>query len=249
MASTLQESTPDNAQTPRPASPPRPGRPPTPPTLLTWENLPSTSSSPTSSPSSSPVLSPEAQAFDFHSPHSKSAWQLAQSEPAISLHPAVSFGNGSFSFVGDDTEGRTRIQFVDIRSPKKEKRTLNVKRRKTLHVDIPTKYIGHTRDIDDEDPFPVVSLLDDDMDQEEDALQERGRSRVRRSGSEVVIGGSVRSEDSSVVLFSPPRESHHHIDRTKLTDFMAQISYANQQQMHPVQMVPHVPTHIHMPNP
>ena len=127
-------------------------RPNAPPHLLTWDAIPSTSSSPSSSPASSPVMSPSSQAFDdVYSPQSKSLWQLSQSEPAISVD------NG-------EPDGGLSISFGETQSPQKVAAGNNVRRRNTLQVNIPTKVIGHTRSLSDEDP--VLTLAESSFDTE-----------------------------------------------------------------------------------
>ena len=97
-----------------------------------------------------------------------------------------------------------RIAFVDV-SPRKERRPTTTtttiasstattittstrengaKRRKTLHVDIPTKYIGHTRSIGDEDP--VLPLVLDDGDEDDNYVD--GEDGAVGVGEEVTEG-------------------------------------------------------------
>jgi len=187
-----------SARIPRSQSMPRPH---TPPHLLAWDTtVLSSSSSPLTSPSLSPVLSPASQIFaeDYYAPHAKSLWQLAQSEPVISPD------------YGDD-RGLAKTVDVPGTSPQKDKTPrmrdtagthANLKRRNTLHVNIPTKYIGHTRSVSDEDP--VLALEDEkgDSDAEPGFEQSsRGRSRIRRR-SDVRLGGSLPPPDD--LLRSPP---------------------------------------------
>ncbi|KIM24634.1 hypothetical protein M408DRAFT_231790 [Serendipita vermifera MAFF 305830] len=165
-----------SGQTPRP-------RPQSTPHLLAWDAFYSIPSSPASSSASSPVVSPFSQAFDdAYSPHSKSLWQLSQSEPTISVDHA-------------DGESDYGLPPIDAQSPHK---SVRVRRRNTLHVNIPTRFIGHTRALSDEDPvltladssFETENALDDDQEQDESGGKAgHDYDIIMMDGSEMVTRG------------------------------------------------------------
>jgi hypothetical protein len=140
---------------------------------------------------------------------------LAQSEPAISLdfsHLDEMVGQG---YQGQEMGGDIRLGSMEevrsIRSPKRELR------RKTLHLDIPTKHIGHTRVVEDEEPLPLplplslelgfsYPLLGSRIDGRRHVRgEEEERGRSRRGSS----GGGRSTVQERAVLLAPPRESIH----------------------------------------
>jgi hypothetical protein len=146
-----------------------------PPSLPSWNSIRlNASTSPRSS--SSITVSPIFSNASPYSPHSKTLWQLSQSEPSLvpDVYPSESIppelyrgGPGPSSSSAKD------------------------RRRNTLHVDISISKLGHTRAVSDDDP--VLTLGDSSLDTEraeeehaedvvivdEDERRVRGRSRLR----------------------------------------------------------------------
>ncbi|PVF92997.1 hypothetical protein CPB86DRAFT_819158 [Serendipita vermifera] len=106
------------------------------PSLPSWNTLPSVNASPPPLSPSLPSSSPSFSVSSPYSPHSKTRWQLTQSEPSLAAY--MSNEDDLFS-----TPNRSGF-FGD--------------RRNSLHVDIPARAIGHTEGVRDEDPLLIPTL-------------------------------------------------------------------------------------------
>jgi hypothetical protein len=140
------------------------------PLLPSWNNLQPVNASPPLTSPSLPSSSPTFSISSPYSPHSKTRWQLTQSEPSLATY--MSNEEDLFS------------------TPTKS--SLYGERRNTLHVDIPAKAIGHAEGVRDEDPFLIPSLPESAL----EALGNRGNdSELARYKITPALGRTLSTED------------------------------------------------------
>ncbi|KAG8855940.1 hypothetical protein FRB91_001512 [Serendipita sp. 411] len=113
------------------------------------------------------------------SPRSRAVWQLSQSEPSLVL--------GSQEDALDDMEDDDEYHLQSQTSKRSGK--LNVRRRNTLHLDIPIRKVAHTREVEDEDPILMQgdSSLETEKPDDEERVDEGSEMETRRHILDTVV--------------------------------------------------------------